>query len=59
MPIGLIVRQQPSTDANRLGGVEFNGIVTVLESNADGTWQRIRASGVEGWVKGGNVQRIN
>jgi hypothetical protein len=58
-PIGLIVRQQPSIDAPRIGGVEFNSQVTVLEDNADGSWQRIRVGSVEGWVKGGNVQRVN
>jgi hypothetical protein len=60
-PIGLIVRQEPNRDAERLGGVEYDEVVTVLETTPDGEWQRVRlsGSGVEGWVKGGNVEQIS
>ncbi|MBD2462415.1 SH3 domain-containing protein [Oscillatoria sp. FACHB-1407] len=60
-PIGLIVRQEPSRDAERLGGVEYDEVVTVLETTSDGEWQRVRlsGSGVEGWVKAGNVEQIS
>jgi Bacterial SH3 domain len=59
-PIGLILRQDPSADAARIGGIEFNQEVTVLEDAAGGAWQRVRLSnGAEGWVKGGNTEKLN
>lgn len=59
-PIGLILRQEPSAEAARLGGIEFNEEVTVLEDSPDGGWQKVRAvSGAEGWVKGGNTTRLD
>jgi hypothetical protein len=59
-PIGLILRQEPSAEAARIGGIEFNEEVTVLEDSPDGGWQKVRAaSGAEGWVKGGNTAQIN
>jgi hypothetical protein len=58
-PIGLIIRQEPSVNAAQLGGVEYNREVIVLEDGPDGAWQKIRSGAVEGWVKGGNTQRIN
>jgi hypothetical protein len=58
-PIGLIIRQEPSVGAAQLGGVEFNREITVLEDSPDGAWQKIRSGSVEGWVKGGNTQRLN
>ncbi|NJR65713.1 MAG: SH3 domain-containing protein [Leptolyngbyaceae cyanobacterium CRU_2_3] len=59
-PIGLILRQDPSGEAGRIGGIEFNQEVTVLEDSPDGAWQRVRlTNGTEGWVKGGNIERSN
>jgi hypothetical protein len=59
-PIGLILRQDPSADAARVGGIEFNQEITILEDAPDGAWQRVRlANGSEGWVKGGNTERVN
>lgn len=59
-PIGLILRQEPSTEATRIGGIEFNVEVLVLEDSPDGGWQKVRAAnGAEGWVKGGNTTRLN
>jgi hypothetical protein len=59
-PIGLILRQDPAADASQIGGVEFNQELTVLEDVPDGGWQRVRlANGAEGWVKGGNTERLN
>ena len=56
--IGLIVRDSPSLDGAQIGGVDFNAQVTVLETSADGDWQRIRLSNDrEGWIKAGNVER--
>jgi Bacterial SH3 domain len=59
-PIGLILRQDPAADALQIGGVDYNQEVTVLEDAPDGAWQRVRlANGTEGWVKGGNTERLN
>lgn len=59
-PLGLIVRNQPSTEATEVGGVEFQSELTVLEDSSDGGWQKVRlADGTEGWVKGGNTERLN
>lgn len=57
-PIGLIVRQEPSAGAAQIGGVEYNREVTILEDSPDGGWQKIRLGNLEGWVKGGNTQRL-
>ncbi len=58
---GLSVRDNPSSDAARIGGVGYKEEVVVLEDSADKDWQRIRSqtSDLEGWVKAGNVQRVN
>lgn len=59
-PIGLILRDQPSREAGRIGGIEFNQPLTVLEDSPDGGWQRVRlANGAEGWVRAGNTERLN
>jgi hypothetical protein len=59
-PIGLILRQEPSTEAAQIGGIEFNQTIVVLEDSEDGGWQRVRLSnGAEGWVRGGNTERTN
>jgi hypothetical protein len=59
-PVGLILRQDPSAGAAKIGGVEYNQQVTVLEDSQDGGWQRVRlADSSEGWVKAGNTDRIN
>lgn len=59
-PIGLILRDQPSREAGRIGGIEFNQPLTVLEDSSDGGWQRVRLSnGAEGWVRAGNTERLN
>ncbi|MBE9011697.1 SH3 domain-containing protein [Pseudanabaenaceae cyanobacterium LEGE 13415] len=58
--IGLVLRDAPGGDGGSIGGVDFNERVTVLETNADKTWQRIRLSnGQEGWVRAGNVEQIS
>ncbi|MCU0525680.1 MAG: SH3 domain-containing protein [Elainella sp. Prado103] len=59
-PIGLIVRNEPNVDAAQVGSIEFNQELTVLEENADGSWQKVRLSnGTEGWVRGGNTEQMN
>lgn len=58
---GLNLRDSPSRDAARIGGVIANARVTVLEESPDHEWQRVRLedSGREGWVKAGYAERIN
>ena len=59
-PIGLLVRQEPSADSSQVDGVALDEQVTVLETSSDGEWQRIKTSnGTEGWVKGGNTEKLN
>ncbi len=57
---GLILRDRPSFDANSIGGVDFNKNVIVLETTSDREWERVRVEGAnqEGWVKGGNTEKI-
>ncbi|MBW4474934.1 MAG: SH3 domain-containing protein [Stenomitos rutilans HA7619-LM2] len=58
---GLNLRESPSRDAARIGGVVANARITVLEESPDRQWQRIRLedSGREGWVKAGYAERVN
>ncbi len=58
---GLNLRESPSRDAARVGGVDRNSSITVLEESPDHQWQRIRleSSGQEGWVKAGYTERVN
>lgn len=58
---GLVLRDSPVQDAARVGGIGFNEVVVVLEDSEDGNWQRVRVtgSGLEGWVKAGNVAPIS
>jgi hypothetical protein len=59
-PIGLLVREEPSADSNQIDGVALDDQVTVLETSSDGEWQRIKTgNGTEGWVKGGNTEKLN
>jgi hypothetical protein len=57
---GLSLRAEPSKSASRVGGVEYNRELIVLESSRDGQWQKIKISttGQEAWVKAGNVAKI-
>jgi len=61
-PIGLILRDSPSLDANRIGGIGYEEEVIVLEESADQAWQRVRVPDDDertGWVKGGNTEAID
>ena len=57
-PQGLVLRDTAGRDSGTLGGVEFNEILTVIETSPDGEWQKVRTSkDKEGWVRGGNIQK--
>ena len=60
-PQGLSLRSQPSTNAGKVGGIDANTSIIILEDSADGEWQRVRLpwSNQEGWVKGGNTKRTS
>lgn len=59
-PEGLIVRDAPDPAASEISGVDFQQIVVVLAESADKQWQKIRSESgeVEGWVRSGNVERL-
>ena len=60
-PRGLILRDTPSTESTRIGGVAHNREIVILEESQDGRWQKIRIPGSNqtGWIKAGNIQRVN
>lgn len=60
-PQGLLLRDNPSFNANSLGGIPFNGQVVVLAESSDKEWQQVRLenSDQKGWIKGGNIERIS
>ncbi|MDJ0578966.1 SH3 domain-containing protein [Crocosphaera sp.] len=57
---GLSLRSQPASDADRIGGVGYDAELIILKTTADGDWQQVRLPGSqrEGWVKAGNVEKI-
>lgn len=57
---GLSLREEPDLNAARIGGIEHNAEIIILEQSQDQQWQRVRLpwSEQEGWVKAGNVERI-
>ncbi|MGB2925053.1 MAG: SH3 domain-containing protein [Limnothrix sp.] len=59
-PQGLSLRSEPDADAGRIGGVDYNAQVIVLESSDDDVWDKIRLTdGTEAWVKAGNVKKVD
>lgn len=55
---GLTVRSEPSVGGSRTGGLSYNEQIIILEEKEG--WQKIRtSSGVEGWVKSGNTNKID
>ena len=59
-PEGLILRDKPGEDAEQLSGIAFDEEVIVLKESEDGRWQQVRIpnSDRQGWVKGGNVDKV-
>ncbi len=60
-PIGLVLRDNPTSGSAQVGGIDYNQQVTVLEQSPDGVWIRVRLEGSqkEGWVKAGNTEKVN
>jgi hypothetical protein len=59
-PEGLSLRAEPEADAERIGGIEDEATIIILEDSPDGKWQRVRlpGNGQEGWIKGGNTEKL-
>ncbi|HAC63522.1 MAG TPA: peptide-binding protein [Cyanothece sp. UBA12306] len=59
-PQGLSLRAEPGQDADRIGGVGYQSELIILKTSSDGDWQKVRLprSGQEGWVKAGNVDKL-
>jgi len=61
-PIGLILRDTPSKNAIRIGGISYQEKVIVLEESSDKKWQKVRVDDISdriGWVSGGNTERLD
>ena len=61
-PIGLILRDIPSRNSNRIGGISYQEEVIVLEETSDRRWQKVRVddgSDRIGWVSGGNTEPLD
>lgn len=56
---GLSLRAEPSREAERIGGVDYNTELIILEKSSDGDWEKVRVPGTnqEGWIKAGNVEK--
>ncbi len=57
---GLIVRDSPGTESQRIGGIAYNQQIVVLGESDDKRWVKVRVeeNNQEGWVKAGNVERV-
>lgn len=59
-PQGLSLRSEPNLAAEYVGSVGYHQPLIVLEQSADKNWQRVRLEGSEreGWIKAGNIERV-
>ncbi|MDB9313448.1 SH3 domain-containing protein [Spirulina sp. CS-785/01] len=59
-PDGLSLRDEPSLEAERIGGIAYENEMIILDTSDDGRWERVRLPGTEqeGWVKAGNSEPI-
>jgi hypothetical protein len=59
-PDGLSLRSEANKDADRIGSILVNDEIIVLEESEDKKWQKIRIAknDREGWVKSGNIRKI-
>ena len=60
-PEGLSLRDEPSEEANRIGGIAYNQEIIIIKDSDDQLWQKVRLpdSDQEGWVRAGNVKRVD
>jgi hypothetical protein len=57
--IGLVLRAEPNQSSNKIGGADYNAIVSVLKESPDREWVYVRQENTqeEGWVRSGNLNR--
>jgi len=57
---GLTIRAEPNLESERIGSLDYNQKIVVLEQSQDEKWQHVRLadSDLEGWVKAGNTERV-
>ncbi|MCH9055417.1 SH3 domain-containing protein [Parathermosynechococcus lividus] len=54
---GLRVRDRPDREAEALGSIDFEEVVTILERSSDGEWVKVRTQNdLEGWVLAFGIQ---
>lgn len=60
-PNGLSLRDRPSPNSSRVGGVYYDDKLVIIEKSSDGDWQKVYVpeTGETAWVKAGNVEKIN
>jgi Bacterial SH3 domain len=58
---GLSLRAEPNVNAAKIGGIDYNSKILILEESSDKQWQKVQIpwSQQEGWVKAGNVERAS
>jgi uncharacterized protein YgiM (DUF1202 family) len=59
-PEGLVLRDKPTYESSTIGGIAYNENVLILEVTSSKEWERVRVESTkeEGWVRGGNTERI-
>jgi hypothetical protein len=60
-PEGLSLRAGPDLNTAKIGGIEYNSKILILEESPDKQWQKVQIpeSQQEGWVKAGNIEKIS
>jgi hypothetical protein len=60
-PEGLSLRAGPDLNTAKIGGIEYNSKILILEESPDKQWQKVQIPGSqqEGWVKAGNIEKIS
>jgi hypothetical protein len=56
---GLSLRANPDKTSERVGGVDYNDALVVLEKSSDGKWVKVKVpdSDQVGWVRVGNIKK--
>jgi Bacterial SH3 domain len=56
---GLSLKQDPDPSSEKVGGVEFNAKVAIVETSDDKQWVKIQLEkeNLQGWVRAGNIDK--
>ncbi len=56
---GLSLKKDPEPGAEKVGGVEFNANVAIIETSDDKQWVKIQLErdNLQGWVRAGNIDK--